>query len=64
MYNVRANFIVYFKMEVSHTSFIWLMIVLFALADIFRLKVLKDFEGLEDFPNCVSLNNPNWTISL
>lgn len=55
MYNVRANFIVYFKMEVSHT----LMIVLFTLADIFRLKVLKDFEGLEDFPNCVSLNNPN-----
>lgn len=30
------------------------MIVLFTLADIFRLKVLKDFEGLEDFPKlCV-----------
>lgn len=25
------------------------MIVLFAMADIFRLNVLKDFEGLEDF---------------
>lgn len=53
-------------MEVSHTSFIWLMIVPLTLgmADIFRLKVLKDFEGLEDFLKCVSLNNPNWTISL